>query len=360
MPAGRALHSRGLGALIGLMAILTGAGAIGNSTPASPLTAAAAPTPSTPGAGTDIAAEAPSDAAPTQTQSSLHPMVRPAEAPLITGTPRYGVELTFEKPTWRPGKVALGYQWLRDGVPIPEATGRRYVAAAADIGHDLSVRITGTRSGFETAVQETAAVGPVVGRKLIPATPQVSGWPRVGSVLTGSARSWGPGTVQLDWQWYRDDVKIAGATGGTYLLDAADAGHTIRLRVRGSAAGYQPAIRFSAPTTKVAPGVLNPAPVPVYSGVAQVGQTLTALPKSWGPGDVSLTFQWYRSGEDGDVRIKGATRAKYVLVDADAGHRLKVLVTGRKPGYTTVQRHSAWTSVVATSAASTNTAAGHR
>ena len=105
---------------------------------------------------------------------------------------------------------------------------------------------------------------------------------------------------------------------------------------------------------------LNPTPVPVYSGVAQVGQTLTALPKRWGPGDVTLSFQWYRSGDHGDVRIKGATRAKYTLVDADAGHRVKVRVTGRKHGYTTVQRYSAWTSTVASSGTSAGTAPTHR
>lgn len=361
MPGHRPLRSRGLGALIGLVAVLTGAGAIGNGRQLPP----PAPVPATPTAAEssvqpNVAAEAPSGAPSTKSQSSLHPMVEPGDAPAIKGDPRYGSELRFARPDWRPGSVALAYQWLRDGAAIPGATDRRHRLSADDIGHEVSVRITGTRAGFETAVQETDPVGPVVGQELSPQTPSVYGWARVGGVLAAGVRPWGPGTVRLAWQWYRDGVKIDGATATTYELVAADLGHTIKARVRGTAKLFEPASRFSRPTAAVVAGTLNPTPVPVYSGVAQVGQTLTALPKRWGPGDVTLSFQWYRSGDHGDVRIKGATRAKYTLVDADAGHRVKVRVTGRKPGYTTVQRYSAWTSTVASGGTSAGTAPTHR
>lgn len=341
------LHARGLGALIAVVAILAGAGAIGNSTPASPPPTPGAPTALGSSARPDVAAEAPSGVAPTTSASSPRPVLVSGEPPAIAGEARYGSELRIAESSWQPSGVTVTYRWLRDGVPIPEAGTRRYRITADDIGHRLSVRVTGSRTGFETVVQETRAVGPVVGQRLSTAIPWVSGWAGVGGVLTAGVGAWGPGTVRLSWQWYRDAERIDGAIGTTYELVAADLGHTVKVRVRGSAKLFEPQGRFSAPTSPVEPGVLRPTPVPVYSGIAQVGRTLTALPRYWGPGEVSLTFQWFRSGSRGETPIEGATGARYTLVDADAGHRLKVRVTGRKPGYTEVQRYSAWTSVVA-------------
>jgi len=189
-------------------------------------------------------------------------------------------------------------------------------------------------------------VGPVVGSRLTAANPWLYGTAQVGKTLAAGVRPWGPGTVTLAWQWYRDGDKIAGATAASYVLVAADAGHTIVVGVSGSAPRFETATRFSEPTGAVGPGVLHPTPVPLYSGVAKVGETLTALPRQWGPGTVTLTYQWYRSSATGDVRIAGATRAKYTLVDADAGYRVKVRVTGSEPGFTTVRVYSAWTSTI--------------
>jgi len=346
MPGRRVLRTRGLGVLIGLVAILTGAGAVGNGAQASSPANTAMPTASASTTTPDLAVDAPSGAAPTRPQSSLRPVVVAGDPPVITGEPRYGEELTFIKPAWRPSNVKLAYQWLRDGVPIPGASGRRHRVVAGDIGHALSVRITGSRSGFTSTVQESAAVGPVVGSRLTAANPWLYGTAQVGKTLAAGVRPWGPGTVTLAWQWYRDGDKIAGATAASYVLVAADAGHTIVVGVSGSAPRFETATRFSEPTGAVGPGVLHPTPVPLYSGVAKVGETLTALPRQWGPGTVTLTYQWYRSSATGDVRIAGATRAKYTLVDADAGYRVKVRVTGSEPGFTTVRVYSAWTSTI--------------
>ena len=346
MPGRSVLRTRGLGVLIGLVAILTGAGAVGNGAQASSPAHTAMPTASASTTTPDLAVDAPSGTAPTRPQSSLRPVVVAGDPPVITGEPRYGEELTFTKPAWRPSNVKLAYQWLRDGVPIPGATGRRHRVVAGDIGHALSVRITGSRSGFTSTVQESAAVGPVVGSRLTAANPWLYGTAQVGKTLAAGVRPWGPGTVTLAWQWYRDGEKIAGATAASYVLVAADAGHTIVVGVSGSAPRFETATRFSEPTGAVGPGVLHPTPVPLYSGVAKVGETLTALPRQWGPGTVTLTYQWYRSSATGDVRIAGATRAKYTLVDADAGYRVKVRVTGNEPGFTTARMYSAWTSTI--------------
>lgn len=80
---------------------------------------------------------------------------------------------------------------------------------------------------------------------------------------------------------------------------------------------------------------------PTVSGTAQVGGTLHALPGAWGPGTVSLTFQWYR----GSAAIVGANEATYAVQPDDAGSTLRVRVTGMRPGYTVTARTSLSTAV---------------
>lgn len=84
------------------------------------------------------------------------------------------------------------------------------------------------------------------------------------------------------------------------------------------------------------------APTPKLSGKAVVGQSLTASPGKWGPGSVSLAYQWYR----GNTKISGATKATYAITVADAGSALRVRVAGVKRLYTTTVRFSASTTTV--------------
>lgn len=82
------------------------------------------------------------------------------------------------------------------------------------------------------------------------------------------------------------------------------------------------------PVTPVRPGT------PRIRGRHDVGSTLTAVPGAWGPNGVALRYQWLRAGQP----IKGATRASYRLVRADAGRRVAVRVTGALAGTPAVTR----------------------
>lgn len=80
--------------------------------------------------------------------------------------------------------------------------------------------------------------------------------------------------------------------------------------------------------------VVNPvslvAPVnsrlPAIAGIAQVGQTLTAVPGLWS-GEPVLTYQWKKAG----ANIVGATSATYVPVVGDIGAAITVVETGTNP-----------------------------
>jgi surface antigen len=92
--------------------------------------------------------------------------------PTITGTALLGRELTLAPGSWTPtGDVAV--QWLRNGVPVPHATGTTYSLTASDVAARMSATTTITRPGYTmatasavptTAVQSTASVTAAVRR----------------------------------------------------------------------------------------------------------------------------------------------------------------------------------------------------
>ncbi|RFA10641.1 hypothetical protein B7R54_16595 [Subtercola boreus] len=81
---------------------------------------------------------------------------------------------------------------------------------------------------------------------------------------------------------------------------------------------------------------------PTITGSAVRGQVLKAVPGSWGPAPVALSYQWRRDGVD----VAGATAATYTAVLGDMGTKLSVAVTGTKSSYSTVTTESAPTAAV--------------
>ena len=70
--------------------------------------------------------------------------------------------------------------------------------------------------------------------------------------------------------------------------------------------------------------------LPVVSGTAEVGQTLSASQGSWsGSTPMSFAYQWRRCDASGAgcVDIAGATSSSHVLVGADVGSTVRVVVT---------------------------------
>ncbi len=78
------------------------------------------------------------------------------------------------------------------------------------------------------------------------------------------------------------------------------------------------------------------AGAPTIKGKAVVGKKLTALPGTWGPAPVTLTYQWLRNG----APIAGATGSKYKLKKKDKGKKISVTVTGTKAGHTSASATS--------------------
>ena len=172
--------------------------------------------------------------------------------------------------------------------------------------------------------------------------PSVSGTAQLGQTLTGSSGSWSGSPTSFAYRWRDCDsagngcVDIAGATGSTYLLVAADVGHTLRVVVTATNAGGSTAA--TSAQTRRGPGrAARETVLPSMSGTAQLGQTLTASKGSWSGSPTSFAYRWRDcdSAGNGCVDIAGATGSTYLLVAADVGHTLRVVVTATNAGGST-------------------------
>jgi len=76
------------------------------------------------------------------------PPLRNLVRPSITGTARVGQVLLSHVGSWTPTPTSYGYQWLRDGRPIPGGTRYAYRLVTADRGHAIAVRVTAYRSPY--------------------------------------------------------------------------------------------------------------------------------------------------------------------------------------------------------------------
>lgn len=76
---------------------------------------------------------------------------------VASGTPYVGRRLTALRGTWSPSGITFRYQWLRDGRAIAGATASTYVVRRTDRAHRISVRITGSKSGYTTVARTSPA-----------------------------------------------------------------------------------------------------------------------------------------------------------------------------------------------------------
>ena len=258
------------------------------------------------------------------------------------GVPAFGATLTADPgPGWAPAPDRYSYQWKRNGSVIPGATYANYSVHAEDVGSRISAVVSGVKTGFSAAPQESGTVS-ILGATMPGATPMVSGTPQVGKQLTGTITDWDPSGSTLTFQWYAGDTLIQ--QGSAFLVVPASAvGEEIVLKVTGRRAGYTPKTVASVPTTAVVPGELT-ASRPSINGQARVGQTLIASAGGWAPNGVKISYRW-RIGTKVVTGHKGAKQT-FVIPRTARGKKISVVVTGQMPGYTTVKKTSAPTAKV--------------
>ncbi len=269
-------------------------------------------------------------------------------APSITGTATAGQTLTANPGSWSGSPApSFSYQWQQcdssglNCLPISGATQSTYQLQAGDVGHQVTVAV----SGSNTAGQQTVAatpVGPINPAPTPPVNqtpPSISGTPAAGQTLTANPGSWsGTPAPIYTYQWQQCDSSgqscfdLGGATSSSYQPTAGDVGHTIGVVVTGTN-GSGSANANATPVGPVQAAATAPqnTVAPSITGTATAGQTLTANPGSWsGSPAPSFSYQWQQCDSSGlnCLPISGATQSTYQLQAGDVGHQVTVAVSG--------------------------------
>ncbi len=262
--------------------------------------------------------------------------------PTVSGTAEDGHTLSASTGSWAGTEpFSYAYQWelcnsSGEGCAnISGATASTYALGPGDVGDTLRVVVTAKNSVGSTGA--TSAASGVVAA--IPpsntAPPTISGTLVDGQTLTAATGSWsGSPPLSYAYQWELCNSSgegcgsISGATSATYTLGHADVGGTLRVKVTASNPGG------SASSTSAASGVVaalapSNTALPVISGTARDGQTLSASTGEWeGTPSLSYAYQWELCNSSGEscASIAGATSATYTLEHADVGGTLRVMV----------------------------------
>jgi hypothetical protein len=178
-------------------------------------------------------------------------------APSIGGSATVGGHLQVSIGSWAPAPTTVGYRWLLDGQPIRGASGAAYTVPAGDGGHQISVEVYGSTTGYETAEATTSAVM-IAAEPPAPTTtpssptteqsskltlvkrPIIHGRDAAGGKLTVGAGKWSVGAATVKYQWLRAGKAIHDATHATYKVTRADAGADLSVRLTARAPGYAP------------------------------------------------------------------------------------------------------------------------
>jgi hypothetical protein len=206
--------------------------------------------------------------------------------------------------------------------------------------------------------------------------PAISGSAVEGSTLTANDGSWSNSPTSFTYQWQRCALDgttcgdIVAGTSKTYTVTSGDVRHTLRVIVTAANSdGKSSATSAPSDVVNSKNGPSNTVR-PALSGTAVVGGSLRVTNGSWSPSATSYLRQWQRCTSEGTscLNIPGATGQTYGVRTADAGHRLRALVTARtSSGQTTVASSTSavvsgtsTTTTVVTTTTSTTTVAGNR
>ncbi len=170
--------------------------------------------------------------------TAVVPKAMTTAKPTITGSAKVGARLTAKAGAWQPAEAKLTYQWYRGSTAIAKATTSTYVVTAADAGKTVTVKVTGTQSGYVTTTVAATATAKVGKGTITSSGVKITGTAKVGKKLTASPGTWGPSGVKLSYRWYRGSTAISGATASSYKLTSADRGKQITVKVKGTKSGY--------------------------------------------------------------------------------------------------------------------------
>ncbi len=204
------------------------------------------------------------------------------------------------------GTGPYSYQWKRDGATMDGATAPLLSldnVQLADHGRLISVRVSNDAGAAESAAALLSVLA-------APVAPTITQQPQSASVNPGASITFmaqTDGTAPLQYQWFRGDAPVPGATALSYTVTGAtlaDDGALFSLQARNPAGS---ALSFGASLT------VTTAPVAPTFALAPASTTVSAGSSAAfyveANGSAPLSYQWRRNGSP----IAAATGALYVL-----------------------------------------------
>ncbi|MBI5278474.1 MAG: calcium-binding protein [Burkholderiales bacterium] len=247
--------------------------------------------------------------------------VAPTGSVEITGTPTQGQVLTASNDLADgDGLGDIGYQWLRDGAPIADATGTTYLLAQADVGATISVVASYTDDGGEDEAVTSGATAEVANINDGPSgTVTITGAATQGETLSASDTLDDADGLSgpVSYQWLRDGAPIVDATGATYTLTQDDVDTSISVTASYTDDTGEDESATSDATGAVANANDAPTGTLLISGTAAEDQVLAVqdtLQDLDGRGGLT-TYQWLRDG----TPVDGALGVSFTLTQDDVG-----------------------------------------
>jgi surface antigen len=262
-----------------------------------------------------------------------------AAAPTVAGIAKVSGVLTASSASFAPEATGTSFSWFADGVLIPGADQSTLTLGPDQLGHRITAVVTGQRAGYTNGVATSAPTDPVGPEKLaMSSEPSLAGEPLVGRPLTVKPGVVGPAGVVTHYRWWRDSVRIKGATNPVYVPTVADLGSRLSVRVRYSKPGYTSIVRTLALPVRV-------QSIAKVRAVSRAHRTVTVSLRADGVravhGTVTLTDarghhrtrqlvhgtttfspRWLRTGQatftvvyNGSARVDGRTVRRVVRVD---------------------------------------------
>lgn len=270
-----------------------------------------------------------------------------ASVPAISGSPYQGATLTASTGGWNGDTpISYAYQWQScdtsgsSCASIAGATGQTHVVTAGEVGHTIRVFVTATNAaGTAGALSAPTATIATASAPASSAAPAIGGAAVAGQALTTTDGTWTgtpPPTFTYAWQQCNAGggscTTLTGASAQTFTPTASQVGSTIRSIVTARNAAGSASAQSGATAPVTAAGGPRPTAQPNVTGTLRVGQTLTAQTGTWsGSTPLAFTFAWQRCNAAGAscAPISGAVHQTYVVTAADAGARLRALVTAK-------------------------------
>lgn len=261
--------------------------------------------------------------------SSILKGLRSAEPSILSPT-KVGLISKVNPGSWEEG-TEFSFVWLLDGDKIANANTAEYLIQPSDYGHEITVKVTGSKKGH-AAVSRTSKPA-LIEKGLFnqTPTPSIEGQLRVGKVVSVEVGQWDEG-AQLNIKWLRDGVAVG--AGLSYAVGVQDFKRLITVEVTATKLGYAGVVKSSSGAPVGLGHIITQ--LPKISGTVKSGTTVRCLTKPWVSG-AKIKYQWLVNG----AVIKGATSTSFKITPSLRGKKLSVKVTQSANGFSSAVRASA-------------------